>query len=243
MTRLGLSHTDWAMILDASQENSTRADQALDVLVRRYWPAVYAFIRASGHDVHESSDLTQSFVCDIVLSRKLIRNADPQRGRFRALLVAALKNYLRQVTRSATRQKRAPRRPFRIEPAMTETLADDSTSQSPDAAFATQWSATLIHHVLEEVRRECLAAGLEAHWTIFEARVVRPMLFGEPRTPYAMLAERLDLKHASQAANMLVTAKRRFAQGLLTEVGRTISDPSQVEDEVRQLLRDLERST
>ena len=66
------------------------------------------------------------------------------------------------------------------------------------------------------------------------------MLLGEPRLPYAKLVERFELSDAGQAANMMITVKRRFVQALIGEIGCTVSDPMQVEDELRALLRDLE---
>ena len=99
----------------------------------------------------------------------------------------------------------------------------------------------MIRQVLERVRAGCLESGLEAHWNVFEARVVRPMLFGEKKLSYTRLVERLGLNDAAQAANMMVTVKRRFVQALVDEVGRTVSDPIQIEDELRALLHDVER--
>jgi len=40
---------------------------------------------------------------------------------------------------------------------------------------------------------------------------------------------------------MMVTVKRRFVRALYKEIGRTVSDPDQIEDELRELLRNLER--
>jgi hypothetical protein len=51
----------------------------------------------------------------------------------------------------------------------------------------------------------------------------------------------LDLKDSAQAANMMITVKRRFARALYDEVGQTVSEAGQIEDEIQELLRDLER--
>ena len=239
-TESGLSHTNWALILDAARGGDLPATTALEQLVRRYWPAVYAFIRRTGRDVHEASDLTQGFVCDVILSRDLFQHADPKRGRFRSLLLSALQNYLREKHRHETRAKRSTgSRPLQLNESEIA-AAETSSSMSPEQAFSTQWNATLIRQVLDRVRQDCEMAGLEPHWAIFEARVVRPMLFGEPRIPYSKLLERLDLQDAGQAANMMVTVKRRFVQALIQEVSMTVSDPMQVEEEIRALLRELE---
>ena len=230
------------MIFDAADRDPTRSLEALDRLVRRYWPAVYAFFRSSGQDVEEAADLTQSFVCDVMLKRALLRGADPSRGRFRALLLTALRNYLFEQHRSATTARASHRGtpPLKLDPAELENT-EVSPQLTPETAFCARWSATLVRHVLEEVRAHCLKDGLEAHWAVFESRVVRPMLLGQPPDSYTGLVQRLDLTDASQASNMMITVKRRFAQALYAEVGRTVSDPSQIDEELAQLMRDLER--
>ncbi len=235
------SRTNWALIHDAARGDPLPAKEAVEKLVRRYWPAVYAYIRRSGRDVHQASDLTQGFVCDVILGRALFSHADPERGRFRSLLMTSLSNYMHERHRHETRGKRSTGvRPLRLENAEVAARQTAWTS-SPEHAFCAQWNAMLIRDVVERVHEGCVKAGLEAHWHVFEARVVRPMLLGEPRVPYAKLVERLELADAAQAANMMITVKRRFVRALVQEIARTVGDPMQVEDELRDLVRDLER--
>lgn len=243
LTEAGSSHTNWALIFDAARGEGLPAKTAMEQLVRRYWPAVYAYIRQTGRSVDEASDLTQGFVCEIILGRNLFGHADPNRGRFRTLLLTALQNFLRQQHRSETAARRAPdKAPLRLDEHDLAAM-QPSSALTPEQAFSTQWHATLVHRVLERVRTSCRASGLEAHWRVFEARVVRPMLFGEKRVAYAKLVELLELDDAGQAANMMVTVKRRFVRGLIEEVGWTVHDPMQIEEELRALLRDMETRT
>ncbi|MEE8153622.1 MAG: hypothetical protein V3T53_01535, partial [Phycisphaerales bacterium] len=98
-----------------------------------------------------------------------------------------------------------------------------------------------VRRVLHTVREGCRANGLDSHWAVFEQRMVRPMLFAEEPTPYSKIVVQLGLKDESQAANMMVTVKRRFVATMYIEVGRTVVDPAHIDDELRELLRDLER--
>lgn len=238
------SHTDWSMIANAGQQDEEVAALALEQMVKRYWPAVYAYIRRTGRSVHEASDLTQGFICDVMIARHLAASADQERGRFRTLLLCALQNYLVQEHRRKKRLRRAGKtnEPLAMNPEYIERIEDPQHS-TPEQAFSYQWSAVIVRRVLEIVKNDCIAAELDAHWTIFERRIVRPMMFNEPPTDYAILIKQLGLKDESQAANMMVTVKRRFAVALYAEVGSTVSKETDIDDELRQLLRDLEQPT
>ena len=126
-------------------------------------------------------------------------------------------------------------------PRPDDVVVEHGPAQNPEAAFRRQWAATLVHHVLDEVRKGCLHDGLDAHWTVFEHRIVRPMFLGEPPTKYDELVDRLGIKDTSQAANMMVTVKRRFAGALCVEVGRTVTNRGEIGDEIAELLKDFER--
>ena len=86
--------TRWSVVL-ASTDAATGDEQseALAELCRTYWRPVFAFICRRGHNVTDAQDLTQGFFLKI-LEGSLLQRADPQRGRFRTLLLHALKNFL-----------------------------------------------------------------------------------------------------------------------------------------------------
>jgi RNA polymerase sigma-70 factor (ECF subfamily) len=238
----GASHTDWMLIEEAGREEGPSSAVALERVVRRYWPAVYAYVRSTGRDVHAASDLTQGFIADIVIGRRLCAGADRRRGRFRALLLVSVRNYLRERHRHDTRKVRRGGSVIPLDVGEVEAAASQRSPQpSPEGAFDYQWSATLVRRVLEIVRGGCEADELGAHWAVFEQRVVRPMLLGEPPTDYGELVERLGLNDAAQAANMMVTVKRRFARALREEVAGTVGNADEIEDELRDLLEALER--
>lgn len=238
-TGAGASQTDWSMIHAAGGPD--RDSNALDRVARRYWPAIFAFVRSSGRDVHAAADLTQGFICDVVLGRDLLGRADPRRGRFRVLLATALRNYLREDHRRGTRRKRRPAdgAGLDLDPQVLDRVAPPQGA-SPQEAFDRQWSVTLVHRVLDRVRAGCLDDGLDVHWAVFEQRVARPLLTGAPPTPYATLVAQHELADAGQAANHLVTIKRRFVRALDEEIRSTLGPGEDVEEEILTLLGALE---
>jgi len=173
----------------------------------------------------------------VVLHGKLLQRADRERGRFRMLLRTAVRHYLidhRRKKYGRGRQKREQ-----------ATGGDSDTTPfvevAPTNVFDAQWAGALIRRVLMHVRRHYYDQCQEAYWEVFTGRVVRPMLFNEPPTSYRTLIERFDLSDSSQASNMMITVKRRFARTLRDEVARTVSDPMQVDVELRALLSALDQ--
>lgn len=233
-----LGETDWSLIGMAVDDGDASA-KAMEVISRRYWPVVYGYARASGCDGHEASDITQGFMCDVVLGGKLLSTADPARGRFRSLLRTAVRRYI--IDQRRKRYGRGDRR-REVEAAGGEAKPQTAGEEvAPEVMFDAQWATALITRVLQNVRRHFIAQCEEAHWEVFVGRVVRPMLFNEPATPYAALVEQHDLADAAQASNMMITVKRRFARELRAEVGQTVSDPTDVDGELKELMGILER--
>jgi len=233
------SQTDWSMIGRLSGDDEAGAAEAFERLLRRYWPAVYAYIRRSGRDVHEAADLTQAFVSEVILGRRLIHGADRQRGRFRHLLLGALRNFLREVHRHQTRRKRAPQGAVLLDLDAGREPAPELT-RSPERAFDAAWFRTLLHTLFQSVREECLRDGLQVHWSVFEARVVQSALHGLEPVPFDTLAATLGLEGPSQAANLLITVRRRFAKALRAEIASTLDDPERVDEEIAELLASLD---
>src|SRR5688500_2818259 len=87
-------NTSWTLIDAIRDPAHPQHEEASQQLAGRYWPPVYAYLRWSGKNQHEALDLAQGFFATVVLQRKLFEHADGSRGRLRALVLAALKNYL-----------------------------------------------------------------------------------------------------------------------------------------------------
>lgn len=234
------------MLGHASSDDSSVRAPAVEKLVRRYWPAIYAYIRRSGRDVHEASDLTQGFITTVILQRALPEKADQSRGRFRSLLLTSLRNYLRERHRYDARRRPTDSgdRAAPVVSAFDIDAAEGRIFETPEAAFSYHWSAAMVRRVLDQVRASCRLDGYELHWHVFEARVARPLLQGGVAPNLGLLVERFDLEDAAAASNMIVTVKRRFARLLREEIRATLgpgASREDVEDELAMLLRDLHR--
>lgn len=236
------SMTDWSMVLDAGSSSSPTREASIDGVLRRYWTPLYAFVRSNGRSQEDANDLVQGFVTDVILGRNLLANADPDRGRFRSLLFRSISNYMRDEHRKASSTKRRPR------DAGIHSLDDSeshfeavSRDMAPERSFVTHWVAAVIRGALARTRNDLESRDRHEDWTILNERIVKPMVDGTNPTPYQDLVSRLQLRDTSQAANMLVVAKRSFARAITEEIGETLQDKEDVESEIRDLLRLLEK--
>src|SRR6476661_11216196 len=87
--------TCWSVVLSCSDSatDEEKAQAATAELCKVYWRPVFAFISRQGHSIPDAQDLTQEFFAK-VLKGRLLQSADRNRGRFRSLLLTALKRFL-----------------------------------------------------------------------------------------------------------------------------------------------------
>ncbi len=217
----------------AGDSASPDATAALEKLCRTYWHPLYAYVRRCGHSVHDAQDLTQEFLAGL-LQRKGLAGLRPEKGRFRAFLLASLKHFLADQRDRERAQKRGGGVPV--------LSLDDLTAEAryqleprdeltPDRAFERRWAYTLLEQVLVLLRGEFVLAD---KGPLFEA--LRPFLVGEAQgVSYSEVAARLGLTEA--AAKMTVTRmRRRYRELLRAEVAHTVADPREIDEELRQLM-------
>ena len=232
--------TSWTLITDAINDHSETRETSKDALVKRYWQAVYAFIRASGRSPVLAEDLTQGFFCDVFLGRELLARAESARGRFRSLLLSSVRNYMADDFRMRTAKRRTPEHGVLMHLDGSDGLDVTSDEDSdPEVAFNVVWVEELIDRTTRQVQSDLVENGQSVHWEILKDRVLDPCLSGRAPTPHETLAEQWGLKGIPQVSNMLVTAKRRFARQLLENVRETLPEnyaPSNELDELYQAL-------
>ena len=228
--------THWSRVAVAGDPADPEARAALEGLCRDYWYPLYAFARRRGLGVDDAADLVQSFLADLIARRDLAA-ADPNRGRFRSFLLAACAHYLanrRDHDRAAKRGGgRAPVSIDRME-------AEGRYGREPfheltaERLFARRWALDLLERALKRLEADAAGAGQATLFTH-----LRPALTGGGGSgPHAALAE--DLGMTEGAVKMAaLRLRRRYRDLLRAEIARTVADPSDVDDEVRDLFAAL----
>lgn len=226
--------THWSAVQAMGAEDEAEAARAVEVFLRRYLHAMTRYLVESRRfNPHDADDVVQGFVADRILAKQILRQADASRGRLRGLLKVALIRY-------AINSKR------RKQPLFVDDLDQTVDHRSGNSRIGSEvdsfdivWAKEVITQAFEQTQRALETAGHESAWTIFELRVVRPLLSGTEAVPPQKLAEQLDLRDSTQVANLLVTAKRRFQRTLREVVGEYAGDSIGVEQEVADLRRIL----
>jgi DNA-directed RNA polymerase specialized sigma24 family protein len=232
--------THWSLIEQAQQDEDK--DRALiGLLLQRYWKPVYCYLRRRGHDNEQAKDLTQGFFHEVVLNRDLIGRVDPSKGRFRTLLLHALRQYLADERRKETTRKRIPKdRLVSLEIIEPEVLPETVLELGPEQAFDYAWKTELLGRVLSEVEDRYVTRQKEKHWYVFRDRILTPTLEDNQVPSLAQLCERYDIPNEAQASNMLTTVKRHFQNVLREHVRQTVLTGEAAEEELKEIFRFLE---
>ncbi len=228
--------THWSLI-EGIQSGQDRDRALISLLLERYWKPVYCCLRCKGYDNEQAKDLTQGFFHEVVLCRDLVQRADPSKGRFRALLLHALNQYLIDEKRRQQARKRIPADklvPFDVtDPSL---LQQTTWALTPEQCFIYAWKTTLLEQTLDDVESHCRQDGMEAHWYAFRDRVVQPTLNGVPPASIEEICARYRIDDGARASNMIATVKRRFQTALRKRLRCTVSSEAQVDEELRDML-------
>jgi RNA polymerase sigma-70 factor (ECF subfamily) len=236
------SSTHWSLVVAAGQLGSPAAKEALSELCRQYWVPVYGYIRRRIGDLHEAQDLTQEFFQQ-VLERKFFAQADPSRGRLRAFLLTALRNFLANQRQKARAQKRGGGQTVLDADLWRPDFADGESrlaldradENTPEKLFDRQWAIALLDQVVAKLQAESVAADRQLQFD-----VLKPLLAGarDADTDYRQAATQLGI--SVDAAKMAATRlRRRYREVLRDEIAQTVLQPEDVDQELRYLFEAL----
>jgi RNA polymerase sigma-70 factor (ECF subfamily) len=212
---------------------STEAREALARLSEAYWPPVYAFIRRRGLSPADAEDLTQSYFARF-FEKGYVQDYRPEVGRFRTFLRASVSHFLANEWDRQRAQKRGGgKAPLSLDAATAEERLrlEPVDRLTPEAVFERQWAATLLSRCLERLRREQAAAG-----SLERFERLRAFLSGDGTGEgYAVLAQ--EAGSSESAVRVAVhRLRRRFCAILREEILDTVTDPQEVDAEIRFLL-------
>jgi len=226
--------TRWTLVMASARDQSQTGRAALAALCQIYWYPLYAFARRRGHSPHDSQDLTQGFFLHL-LGHRALSGVDRLKGKFRSFLLACFQNYLSAETRRAHRLKRGGQCQFvslDLESAENRYRYEPEDYLTAEKIFEARWALTLLDHAMTVLREEYVGRGKELVFNTLKG--------------YVGIGENTSIASYEEAAKALGTGvgtvktfihrlRNRYLAVVREEVARTVSDPAEIESEIRAL--------
>jgi RNA polymerase sigma-70 factor (ECF subfamily) len=230
--------TRWSLIISAanSKGEEQKGREALDELCRSYWRPIFSFVCRRGYSMEDAQDLTQDFFVKI-MEPGWLQYADPNRGRFRSLLLKSLQNFLVNAAERTHTRKRGGDVEFvswddwmSEAPSQLSISAHTLDSLPPERVFDLRWAVTVVEHALRRLREECEGKGKRRLFHSLSSHLTAE----RDEVSFAQLSTELGIAE-SAVIKQLHNLRQRYRSLLRDEVAHTVADPAEVEDEIRYL--------
>ena len=228
--------TRWSIIAAAGSSDPEAAQAALSTLCEAYWYPLYAFIRRWGADPDTARDLTQAFLTSL-LERRDLEHVRPERGRFRTFLLASVKHFLMNEAARSRAMKRGggvAALPLAFDEAEGRYQFEPVDQTTPETLYERRWALTVLERVIATVQARWQRAGRGAEFDVLKAS-----LLGEgPPGGYAAAATKLGTSEGAVKV-AIHRLRKAFRAELREAIAETVSDPADVDEELKYLERAL----
>ncbi len=233
--------TRWSLIRQRFLPgNRTEVDPGVAHLCQTYWRPIFTFIYRRGYPAPDAQDLTQDFFL-LLLEGKLLESANPDRGKFRSLLLRSLKNFLIDAAVKRRRHKRGGQVQF---VSWDKWMADATPqlslpagameSSPPDSLFDAGWAAAIAAEALCRLRLECESKGRRRVYEVLH----KYLTADRTEICYEELSRALGVPEPS-VKSLLHHFRARYRALLREEIGKTVESEANVDEEIRYLCATL----
>jgi RNA polymerase sigma factor (sigma-70 family) len=230
--------TRWTIVMKAAQSQAQGGQPALAELCRLYWYPLYTFARRRGRSPEDAQDLTQGFFLHM-LEHRAFKGVDRLKGKFRSFLLASFQNYLSDVGDRARRLKRGGDKEFvrlDAEDAEKRYRLEPIDFLTAEKIFDARWAMTVLGEALKKLSQEYAVGGKAS---TFEALKVFLDTNNSRNPPsYDEVASRLQVTTGAVKTH-IHRLRKRYTALLREEVGRTVSDPAEIDEEIHALCEAL----
>ena len=232
--------TQWSVIERIVANGETNSQTLINDLLGKYWKPVYCYLRHKGHGNEEAKDLTQGFFHEVVLGRKLVRQARRAKGSFRKFLLTSLERYVKSSHRKEIAQKRIPKSNIAsLEYIDSTQLVEPLSGLTAEESFHYAWVSSLLDEVFAEVEADCNTHDLAVHWNLFRDRVLEPIAYETEPPSLIEMCEKYGIDDKKKASNMVITVNRRVQAAIKRHLRQALSEETTVEEETKEIMRAL----
>jgi RNA polymerase sigma factor (sigma-70 family) len=230
--------TRWTVVMRAAESQAQGGQSALAELCRLYWYPLYIFARRRGHSPDDAQDLTQGFFLHVVEHRALTR-VDRFKGKFRSFLLGSFRNHISDAGDRARRLKRGGDKEFvqlDAEEAEERYRLEPVEFLTPEKMFDARWAMTVLGEALKQLRQEYALQGKTSTFEALKAFLDPNNSIAPPS--YDEVANRLEVTTGA-VKTLIHRLRKRYTALLREEVGRTVSDPAEIDEEIHALCEAL----
>lgn len=218
-------------------QSDASSQKALSDFCEAYWPPLYAFVRHRGHASPEAQDLVQGFFAHL-LEQNTLSRADREKGKLRTFLLGSFQNYLfNEYDRARALKRGGGQQILSIDEYLPEAEASmmDTLHLNESAAYDLVWASNVVKRAWQHLESAFETEG-KKEWL----EVLRPFVAGGGKTPLNQeeAARKLGVPIAT-LRTWLSRLRQRYREALRSEVARTVSDPSEVDQELHYLYQIL----
>jgi RNA polymerase sigma factor (sigma-70 family) len=229
--------TRWTLVVAAADPQRKEARSALVSLCEGYWYPLYAYVRRRGYRADQAQDLTQEFFIRVLEGQYLDR-ADPEKGRFRSFILTSLKFFMADQEDRQRAHKRGGGvvLPLELSSGEDRYQREPAHDETPERIFERRWALAVLNRVVERLRNEFVQHGRPEH---FER--LKTFLLGKSDAPYAELAREMNTSEGALKV-AIHRLRKRYRELFRQEIADTVTDPAEVESELRFLAAALTRN-
>lgn len=225
--------TDWSLVLAAPKESQAMVCKSLSRLCEHYRKPVLRYFQGLCGNPTEAEDLCQSFFERLIRDRLYVR-ATPERGRFRNFLITSAKNHFLNTLRNSRAQKRGAgvaHMSLDHEDAPLHDLLPAAETQAQQS-FDYFWARTIFDTTWAELETSYDQRGQAERF-----QALRPFLSDPEDAPTQQsVADHLNLPISTVKAAAF-ELRKRFREIFRAHVARSIDDPTEVDAEIRHLVK------
>jgi DNA-directed RNA polymerase specialized sigma24 family protein len=224
--------TRWTIVMRAAQSQAQGGQSALAELCRLYWYPLYIFARRRGYSPDDAQDLN-------LLEHRALAGIDRLRGKFRSFLLASFQNHLSDAGDRARRLKRGGDKEFvqlDAEEAEERYRLEPVEFLTAEKIFDARWAMTVLGEALKRLRQEYATAGKTSTFEALKALLDPNNSIAPPS--YDEVASRFQVTPVA-VKTLIHQLRKRYTALLREEVGRTVSDPAVIDEEIHALCEAL----
>lgn len=230
-----MPETRWSLVRRV-QSDDPKALAALGELMKLYWEPLYAYARRRGESPSDVEDAVQGFY-EMLISRGSMQTVSQERGRLRSFLLSSFERFLIDQWEKRSAAKRGGGKhhlSLDQEQAENHYQMETSHNLTPERLFERRWVLTLLARVMDALQADYRRRGKEDVFLALRGALE----WHSADFAYADAGAKLGLNE-NAVKQAVFRMRKKYRELLRWEVAETVSDPADVDAELRELLQAL----